>query len=240
MEKVISVQDVSVKYGEQVILDNVSFEVKRGEYVGLIGPNGAGKTTLLKTILGTVEPTSGEVVIAPESHIGYVPQQFLPNSLFSVAVWEIVCMGMGRVCGFSDKKEKQKTLKALESVGLNESFMQRDFTTLSGGQKQRVIIARSLVHEPNVLLFDEPLTGIDHQTKVKVYELLSKLNKELGITIIFVSHEIEHVIRTCKRVLCLDKHLHKGCHPMHFAEGKHHNDTTLFTDEVMPVHHKAQ
>lgn len=240
MSAIISVQNITVKYGKNVILDGVSFDVEKGEYVGLIGPNGAGKTTLLKTILGTVKPTSGEVSVAPGSVIGYVPQQFLPSSLFSIAVWEIVGMGLDQKCAFVRSGGAAKIQNALSAVGLDASFADRDFTRLSGGQKQRVIIARSLVHDPDILLFDEPLSGIDHQTKVKIYELLARLNKDLGITIVFVSHEVEHVIKVCKRILCLDKHLHEGCHPMNFAEGERTGKDALFTDEVIPVHHSKQ
>ncbi len=134
-------------------------------------------------------------------------------------------------------KEKIQIKESLNLVGLDNTFLRRNFHELSGGQKQRVIIARSLINNPDVLLFDEPTSGIDFETKLKLYELLAKLNKENKTTIIFVSHEVEHVIDRCHRVLCLNKRLHEGCHPMHFAKN---NGKCHMAEKIVPlntVHH---
>jgi zinc transport system ATP-binding protein len=123
-------------------------------------------------------------------------------------------------------------------VGLETSFLKKNFQDLSGGQKQRVIIARALLQEPDVLLFDEPLSGVDFETKLQMYELLAMLNDKYKTTIIFVSHEIESVIAKCHRVLCLNKKMHKGCHPLEFAQGNLESCPVLKTEKSLhPIHH---
>jgi len=237
-DPIIQFQDVTVRRGNVLALDHVSFSVDRGEYVGIIGPNGAGKTTLLLTLLGLIEPSEGNVFVSRDAHVGYVPQKYLPNSTFPVSVEEIIAMGFSRRSVWKRKQEQEQIRGALASVGLPESFLWRNFSSLSGGQKQRVIIARSLAHNANLLLFDEPTSGIDHATKIRIYELLAKLNTERDMTILFVSHEVEHVVKACKCVLCLDRHLHEGCAPMDFT-GRDSNQGEVSTD-IIPVKHTKQ
>ncbi len=234
----LEVENLTVKRDGILVLDSITFRIDKGEYVGLLGPNGAGKTTLLLTILGKIKPTEGMLRSASDIRMGYVPQKYLPNSSFAVSVGEIVSMGFQRGSLWRDKKEKEKILQALNAVGLEEKFYFKNFMTLSGGQKQRVIIARALVHNPNFLLFDEPTSGVDYKTKIKIYDLLAELNEKKGITILFVSHEIERVVSACKRVLCLDKHLHEGCHPQFFAQGE--KNVIQSKEKVVPVYHKKQ
>jgi len=218
---IIKFKDVTVKYENRIALQNVTFSVKKGEYVGLIGPNGAGKSTFLKVIVGIVKNTSGTIKINKGIKIGYVPQHFLPESNTNISVEETLEMALDRRFFWKiTKGERLLISQKLKLVGLDKTFQKRNFHTLSGGQKQRVIIARSLINNPDVLLFDEPTSGVDFETKLKLYELLAKLNKENQTTIIFVSHEVEHIIDRCHRILCLNKELHEGCHPMHFAKGK--------------------
>jgi|GEM_PF-447708 len=238
--EVIQLEDVTVERSGILALDSISFSIQKGEYVGLLGPNGAGKTTLFLTILGLIKPNSGDIFLSPEAHIGYVPQKYLPNTSFPVSVEEIVSMGFHQNHIWSKRREKEKIYTALESVSLGVSYGKRNFSMLSGGQKQRVIIARSLVHNPNLLLFDEPTSGIDHATKIQIYELLARLNKEKGITILFASHEVEHVVRSCRRVLCLDRHLHDGCHPRAFSEGNREEGRESLVSEIIPIHHTRQ
>lgn len=232
--------NVTVRFGDFVALDSISFEVVRGEYTGLIGPNGAGKTTLLQVILRKIKPTQGNFLLQDGVRIGYVPQKYIPSSIFPVSVREVIAMGFGRFWIFSKKDEQESIDRALEYVGLPSSIQHQSFHTLSGGQKQRIIIARTLVHKPNLLLFDEPTSAIDHSTKIRIYELLARLNREHGITILFVSHEVEHVVKSCKKVLCLDRHLHAGCRPMQFTGRSHHenNEAEKFIQEsIVPVQH---
>ena len=167
-----------------------------------------------------------------------MPQNYLPDNFFSLSVREILEMGLLRRSFFRRKTEEKIFTEKLNVVGLDESFLQKSFHILSGGQKQRVIIARSLLQNPNVLLFDEPLSGVDYTTKLQIYELLAKINQEHKTTIIFVSHEIESIIQKCKRILCLNKGLHEGCHPIDFMQGKLDKCTVLeTTHSIRPIHH---
>ena len=134
--------------------------------------------------------------------------------------------------------QTKKHLKNLEKVGLFSSFLPQNFHQLSGGQKQRVIIARALCLQPDLIIFDEPLNGVDFETKIKIYELLSKLNKTEKVTILFVSHEVDHIINKCHHILCLNRTMHTGCHPLDFAKGNTNNCPVLsVTPQVVPVHH---
>ena len=120
------------------------------------------------------------------------------------------------------RKESENNLfeEKISLIGLDTSFLSKSFHELSGGQKQRIIIARSLLQNPDVLLFDEPLSSVDYTTKIQIYELLAEINQKHKTTILFVSHEIENIVQKCHRVLCLNKKLHEGCHPIDFMNGK--------------------
>lgn len=226
----IKAENLCLKIQGNVILDDVSFKIDRGEYVGLIGPNGAGKTSLIKTILGVEPPTSGQINVAPKVKIGYVPQSNQLSNVVPISVLEVLKM--------SGKGSLKELTKELETVGLDKSFLSKNFHQLSGGQKQRVIIARALCQVPDLIIFDEPLNGVDFETKIKIYTLLAKLNQSKGITILFVSHEVDHIIDKCDHILCLNRTMHTGCHPLDFAQGKINGCPVLATSpQVIPVHH---
>jgi zinc transport system ATP-binding protein len=226
----IYAKNICLSLGRNVILDDVSFSIEAGQYVGLIGPNGAGKTSLIKTILGLYKPTSGSVEMTPGNRIGYVPQSYSLSSVVPISVFEVL-----RMSGIKDKKLLEKNLL---KVGLQAEFLQQNFHQLSGGQKQRVIIARSLCQEPNLIIFDEPLNGVDFETKIKIYDLLAQLNRSENVTILFVSHEVDHIFDRCHHILCLNKTMHTGCHPLDFAKGNHTQCPILATaPKIVPIHH---
>ena len=234
----LSVSDLSVRFGDIVALQDIDFSLRSGEYVGLIGPNGAGKSTLLKTILGLEQASTGKITAPPKQQIGYVPQHYLLSPTVPLAVAEVVAMGLPRRVCWPRADEAQAIAQALVAVGFDDSWRDKHFQTLSGGQKQRVIIARALVSRPQLLLFDEPLSGIDYATKLKIYDLLAELNQQQGITILFVSHEVDAVISKCERILCLNKTLHVGCHPVHFAKGEPiPEDLHEIGEDLAPIHH---
>ena len=209
---ILSVKNLSLSFGENKVLENINFKVFAGEYIGLIGPNGAGKSSLLFCMMKYYKPTKGEIVLAKNTVVGYVPQNLELQTKFSISVEEFLAMGIRKKMNKNERKEILKSV--LNDVGFNESFLEKNFQHLSGGEQQRIIIARSIIHEPNLLLFDEPLKGIDNETKIKIYQLVADLNKKYEITVFFVSHEIHYVVAQTNRVLCLDKKLHKGCHPL--------------------------
>jgi len=234
---IISLQNIGVQFGDYTALEDISFEINKGEYIGLIGPNGAGKSTLLKVILGAIPPSSGQIVLQKNISFGYVPQNYFLNTSFSISVLEVLEMAFTSFFG-RKTSEKTRIFEVLKMVSLDPSFLKKNFQNLSGGQKQRVIIARSLIQNPDVLLFDEPLSGVDFETKLQIYELLATLNTAYYTTVIFVSHEIESIISKCHRVLCLNKKMHQGCHPLEFSKGNLDHCTVLKTEKaILPIHH---
>ena len=226
----IHAQNLNLQLEGNVILDDVSFSLKKGDYVGLIGPNGAGKTSLIKLFLGFHKPTSGTLDIPSNIKIGYVPQSYALSRVVPISVEEVLVM--------SGNHDPKWLIKNLEKVGLDASALPQNFHKLSGGQKQRVIIARALCQDPDLIVFDEPLNGVDFETKLKIYDILAHLNKAEGVTILFVSHEVDHIIDKCHHILCLNKTMHTGCHPLDFAKGKPTDCPVLTTaPQVVPVHH---
>ncbi|MGM0405866.1 MAG: metal ABC transporter ATP-binding protein [Thermoplasmatota archaeon] len=215
MEKAIEMEDVDVRYGQQNVLKDVSFELEKGDFLGIIGPNGGGKTTLLKVILGLVKPDKGRVQIfgTPASKagdiVGYVPQRINFDVQFPISVWEVVLMGRVGSLGlkpFFSKKDKKIASQSLELVNMLE-YKDRQFSKLSGGQQQRVLIARALTDRPKILLLDEPTASVDEQIRTNIYELLQRLNKEREITVVLVSHDIGVISSHVNKVACLNKYL---------------------------------
>lgn len=215
---IIELEHVYVAYGERLVLEDISLRVRRGEFVGVLGPNGSGKTTLLKTILGLVRPIQGEVRVfgAPpweldggRSRIGYVPQIPESDPRFPIHVDEVVMMGrygrigLGRRPGPADVEAVRR---ALALVGI-EDLADRQIGQLSGGQRQRVFVARALAAEPELLLLDEPTTGIDVATTEGLYQLLHKLHRSLNLTMLLVSHDVGVVSQYVDQVACLSGRL---------------------------------
>ncbi len=213
----IKLIDVSVLLNDVIVLDSVSLTVEAGEFTAVIGPNGAGKTTLLRVILGLVEPGRGTVEVfgvpprnlgARRAKIGYVPQILTIDPDFPVAVFEAVLMGtygrvgVGRTCR---EEDRSAAAAALEKVGIAD-LRDRPIARLSSGQRQRVFIARALVNDPELLLLDEPTTGVDAETMGNLYALLEDL-KDDGITIVMVSHDVSVVAAYLDTLACLNKSL---------------------------------
>lgn len=218
---VIEVRDLHYSYGENVVLDNISFQIDAGEYIGIIGPNGGGKTTLLKLIVGLAQPTSGEIFLNGQPveeahtrrHIGYVPQRIAETARqFPATVQEIIASGRTPRLGLFNRPRKvdhHAVEKAMEIAGVSK-YKNRLIADLSGGERQRVFIARALAGDPSVLILDEPTVGIDQTAQEKFYGLIEKLNHTLGMTIVFVTHDIDVISATASRCLCLNREL--VCH----------------------------
>lgn len=191
----IEIKDLKFGYEDTLVLDNVNMQIEKGDYVGIIGANGTGKSTLIKLILGLLPPKSG-MVIRNEKNVGYVPQVGLSvKGDFPATVMEVVMMNLYGSIGFLKRPKKehyQKAEQALDIVGMLD-YKNRLIGKLSGGQQQRVLIAKSLVGSPDILILDEPVTGIDAKSEENLYQLLKRLNRENGITIIMVTHNILEV-----------------------------------------------
>ncbi|MDD6070275.1 MAG: metal ABC transporter ATP-binding protein [Clostridiales bacterium] len=222
-DRIIEMKNVSFGYGKDNILHDVNFIVNRQEYVGIIGANGAGKSTLMKLILGQLTPDSGEITVNA-NRIGYVPQVgFSKVANFPANVEEIVMTGLHREIGMfhlPQKKHKKKVADTLELVGMQE-YRKRMLSELSGGQQQRVMIARALISNPELLVLDEPLTGIDKEAGQLLYDLLAKINSEYGMTIVMVTHNMEQVAKYTNRFY-------------HVSNGSVHLDkSSILCDEVL-------
>ncbi|HOP74937.1 MAG TPA: metal ABC transporter ATP-binding protein [Bacillota bacterium] len=213
---ILQLKGVSIGYSDLIALKDVSFEVYPGEFVGVVGPNGSGKSTLLKGILGLRPLLAGSIHVAGVPHharaefrskIGYVPQKNKGETQFPVTALEVVLMGLySRIGWFRRPKPEhwERAADSLKLVGMGD-WMHRHFWDLSGGQQQRVIIARALVGKPELLILDEPTSAVDITAQHEILELLEKLNREAGMTIMVVSHDINEIVHFCDKVLLLDK-----------------------------------
>jgi zinc transport system ATP-binding protein len=216
---ILDVKHISYRYGSKPVLEDVSFQLHKGEMMGLVGPNGSGKSTLLKIILGAIPMQEGSVEWFGKplrkfdqwSRIGYVSQKANSfNTGFPATVFEVVMMGLTGKMGLfrrPGKREKERVQEAIATVGMGE-FGNRNIGRLSGGQQQRVFIARALVSDPDVLILDEPTVGVDAHSEAQFYELLRKLNEERHISMILVSHDMGAVSTKMHSIACLNHRLH--------------------------------
>lgn len=203
--RVVSLLQINFSYQQEPVLAGISLEVKWGDFLGLIGPNGAGKTTLLQIMVGLLAPKSGQVELFGQpltefkdwAKVGYVSQRAAQlESGFPATVAEVVAAGRFARIGLGRKfspADREAVSWALEMVGLQE-YRQRPVSHLSGGQKQRVAIGRALAGQPELMILDEPAVGVDPAARERFYHLLADLNKELGLTLILVSHDIGAVV----------------------------------------------
>jgi zinc transport system ATP-binding protein len=215
MQTLIEAENLSFSYGEEPILSQVGFSVVKGDFAALIGSNGAGKSTLLRLLLGELTPSEGHIRLFGEEaahfkdwpKFGYVAQAAAQsNAGFPATAEEIVMANLYPQIGlfrFARREHRQKTLEALALVGM-ETYAKRLFGELSGGQQQRVMLARVLVGKPEIMLLDEPTTGVDAASAASLCQLLTKLNQETGLTILMVTHDIGIASSCVSRVLCLE------------------------------------
>ncbi|WP_096201282.1 metal ABC transporter ATP-binding protein [Bacillus sp. FJAT-45350] len=215
----IDINHLSFRYGNRNVLEDISIQVRNGAFLGLVGPNGSGKSTLVKCLLGLLTPQQGSIQLFGQpiskfrdwDKVGFVSQKANSfNSGFPATVFEVVSMGLFAKVGlfrFLRKHHKQKVRDVIESVGMTD-YMNQNIGELSGGQQQRVFIARALVSDPELLILDEPTVGVDAKSVKNFYEMLSNLNKQHGITLVLVTHDIGAMTDHVTDVACLNKHLH--------------------------------
>jgi zinc transport system ATP-binding protein len=193
MKKILTVEDICFKHLTNLILEEVHLEVEEGDFIGIVGKNGSGKTTFLKLILGMLQPVCGKIVFASKTKISYIEQLTINSEIsFPTNVFETVMLGLYSKIGFlkfPKAEHKDLVLQTLKLVGL-EGYEKKQISMLSGGEQQRVMIAKALVSNPDLLILDEPTSGIDQESEEQFIELLQRLNKEHKKTIIMVSHDI--------------------------------------------------
>ncbi|KAF6247992.1 zinc ABC transporter ATP-binding protein [Nitrosopumilus sp. b3] len=209
MLKIVEIENLTVQYPDVKALDDVSFEVNQGDFLGIIGPNGAGKSTLFDSMLGLNTKYKGTIKFFGEDirksknylkEIGYVPQKPIFEKNFPVTVTDVVRMGL------RNESDENKIDKILQQLWIHE-LRDRRIGDLSGGQQQRVFIAKALISNPKILILDEPVTGIDQQSIDLFFSILRELNSKQKITIIWSSHDLDAVNQLANHVACLNRTL---------------------------------
>ena len=204
----ISVRDLNYSAENNNILINISFDIYRGDFVGIIGPNGAGKSTLIKTLIGETQDYTGEIKI--NGKIGYVPQSEERERDFPIKVYEVALMGLYSEVGpFKRFKEEhyekvRQTLKLLQIDHLYDRLVGK----LSGGEYRRLMVARALVSDPDILILDEPEANIDKEGQNILYGTLRDLKENSDMSIIIISHDLNMIFKETNKIMCMNKTLH--------------------------------
>lgn len=194
--ELIEIKNLTLGYEGQIVLKNINMTIEENDFICIVGPNGAGKSTLVKGILGLIKPKKGKVLYKElkQNFIGYMPQETKIDSNFPASVYEIVLSGTLNRLGlrsFYTKKEKDIANKNLKLLGI-EKLKDKCFCDLSGGQRQKVLLARSLCATSKLLILDEPSNNLDSKSKKELYKTIIDLNKNHNITIIMITHDLDH------------------------------------------------
>ncbi len=210
---IIQVENLTFAYNNVSVLQNITFNVKSGDFIGIVGPNGSGKTTLLRNLDGILKPVHGTILLENQNLndlsrreiakiIGYVPQREI--GIFPTTVFEAVLMGRKPHIKWTEtKKDKKIVAQTLERLHLGK-FTIRDLNDLSGGERQKVYIARALVQEPKILLLDEPTANLDLKHQIEVLDLIFDA-KKTGVTVIIAIHDLNLALRYCNKLIILDQ-----------------------------------
>jgi len=194
----VEVEGLEVRFGDTVALANVSLSLHRGEIVTLIGPNGAGKTTLVRAILGLVKPSKGGIRRAPGLAIGYVPQRLAVDRVLPITVRRFLVLARR-----SAAADPAAALREVEA----EDLLDRSLHALSGGEFQRVLLARALLRDPDLLVLDEPVQGVDFGGQIALYDLIGRIRRRHELGILMISHDLHIVMGATDRVVCLNRHV---------------------------------
>ena len=197
-ELLLRASNLSYAVGKRVILDSISFELKRAQITTVIGPNGAGKTTLTNIVSGLINNFEGEIERAPELRIGYLPQKVYVNTLMPLSVL--------RLLRLTQNPSDQEIEHALAQTGVSY-LKQRQVRSLSEGELKRVLLARTTLGQPDLIVLDEPTAGVDVSGEIRMYELIGELRTELQCGVLLVSHDLHLVMSKTDQVLCLNQHL---------------------------------
>ena len=210
----LEVRNLWAGYNGKPVLEAINFQIDRGDMVGIIGPNGSGKSTLIKTVLGLVKPMRGEVSVlgrdgTPERHlVGYTPQTELVDWDFPVTVFDVALMGRYSRRGLfrrTTKEDREAADASLELVKISD-LRDRLIGELSGGQRRRVLLARAMAHNPELLLLDEPMAGLDATAQHQLLDLLDELRAK-GATVVLSTHDLSCVSSRCDKAACLNRRL---------------------------------
>ncbi|WAA10400.1 metal ABC transporter ATP-binding protein [Fervidibacillus albus] len=245
---IVTVNHLNYRYDRDMVLENIQLTVNAGDFLAIVGPNGSGKSTLLRLILGLLKIQEGEITLFGEpidkfrhwEKIGFVSQKANAfNKAFPATVFEVVRSGLTKKNGLLKpfpKNTVNKVIEALKAVQM-EQFLYRNIGELSGGQQQRVFIARALIGEPELLILDEPTVGVDSKRVSDFYDLMQKLNKEKGITLIIVTHDTGTISKKVSHVACLNKHLYFHGNSTEFEQMDQRELSLVYGHEVTILTH---
>ncbi|MDD7417465.1 MAG: metal ABC transporter ATP-binding protein [Spirochaetales bacterium] len=206
-ETLIKCSNLECRYGNYIAASNINFQLNRGDYLCVVGANGSGKSTLVKTLLGLQKSYSGKIEKAKNCRIGYLPQQKAVQKDFPASVFEVVLSGNlanKKFFSFYTKADKELAMNNIEKLGI-QSFVKKSFRELSGGQQQRVLLARALCAASDMLVMDEPVTGLDPTVTDELYTIIRNLNAVDKLTIIMVSHDIHRAVSQSSLILHMNK-----------------------------------
>ncbi|HEY5674465.1 MAG TPA: zinc ABC transporter ATP-binding protein ZnuC [Malonomonas sp.] len=189
---------VDLFVGQRQLLKQVDLKIGRGEILTIIGPNGAGKTTLLRIALGLLAPTTGTVQRQPGINIGYMPQRLHIDPTFPLSVKRFLTL--------TGNQQRDKVLPLLKEVGAAH-VLESPLQNISGGELQRVLLARALMREPDLLVLDEPVQGVDVHGQIELYQLITRIREQRNCSVLMVSHDLHLVMAATDRVLCLNRHI---------------------------------
>ena len=202
MGDLVSFDNATLGYGRRVVLSDLTFKISEGDFLGMVGPNGAGKTTILRAILRTLKPLRGTITHTPNIRFGYVPQRDQVDYNFPLTVVDVVLMGRYDRIGLGRRpgaRDRDSACTALDHVGILD-LADHPLNMLSGGQKQRTLIARALVGEPNVLVLDEPTSGMDLVSTTQILGLVRELHDRNNLTVLMVSHALNEVANYVEQI----------------------------------------
>ena len=222
-EFLIDLRNVCVDLQGRAILSSVDLQVTPGEILTIIGPNGAGKTTLLRVALGLLSPRSGTITRKNNLQVGYVPQKLYPDQSFPMTVL--------RFLSLSDRKAKFRIVDVLQEVG-GDGLEHASLSTLSGGELQRVLLAKALLRDPELLVLDEPVQGVDVQGQIELFKLITQLREKRNCAVLMVSHDLHLVMASTNRVICLNRHVCCTGSPESVSQDQNFLD--LFGPAVLP------
>ncbi|MBO4392041.1 MAG: ABC transporter ATP-binding protein [Clostridia bacterium] len=218
----LTCRNLALGYEGHAIVKGLNFEIDSGDYLCVVGENGSGKSTLMKTILGLQPPIEGKVITGDgfkQTETGYLPQQTVIQRDFPASVWEIVlsgCLNRTGLRPFYNKEEKRAAREIIEKIGLTP-YIKTCYRELSGGQQQRVLLARALCATGKMLLLDEPVTGLDPIVTAEIYDIVYRLNRNDGITVVMISHDIEAAMKYATKVIHIGKTVFCGSRDEYLA-----------------------
>lgn len=227
-DALLELKQISVKIAERTIIENVSLQLQRGEIITVIGPNGAGKSTLLRVALGLLAPTTGSVYKPSAARIGYMPQRLQIDVTLPLSTERFLRLG---------GSSRAKIGEALAEVAMT-GIEQRSLQTLSGGELQRILLARALLRDPDLLVLDEPVQGVDLGGQTAMYELIGTVRQRHRCAVLMVSHDLQWVMAQTDHVLCLNQHICCEGHPEQVGNDPAYRELFgLQVSNIAPYHH---